>query len=94
MSAGEFGLVFPAELVDAIAHRVVELFQETTARAAGEPEPWISADEAAAYLGKPKSRLYELAAADAVRHGRDGRSVLFRRSDLDVYLTAHRDGGT
>lgn len=82
----ELALTFPATVVDAIALRVVEMLEARAAMAAREPEPWISVDAAAAYLGKPKSRLYDLAAQDAIPHGRDGRSVLFRRSDLDAYL--------
>lgn len=86
---GGFALAFPDELVDAIAHRVVELLEERAAVAATEPEPWISAEEAAAYIGKPKSRLYDLAAQGAVPVGQDGRSRLFRKSDLDAYLLNH-----
>jgi excisionase family DNA binding protein len=84
-------LFFPDELVTAIAEKVVELLDERAALAGQEPEPWIDAEQAAAFLGKPKSRLYDLAAEDAIPHGRDGRSVLFRRSDLDAYLVAHRE---
>ncbi len=82
----DLSLTFPAAVVDAIALRVVELLDERAALAGGQPEPWISVEEAATYLGKPKSRLWDLAAQGAVPHGRDGRSVLFRRSDLDAYL--------
>jgi excisionase family DNA binding protein len=90
----DLSLTFPAELVDAIAERVVEVLDERAALAGQGPEPWITVDEAAAYIGKPKSRLYDLAAEGSVPHARDGRSVLFRRSELDAYLTAHRNGGT
>ena len=85
----DLALAVPDALVDAIAERVVELLASRVSLAAQEPEPWIDAEEAAAYLSKPKSRLYDLAAEGALPHGRDGRSVLFRRSDLDAYLLAH-----
>ncbi len=89
----DLSLTFPEELVTAIAAKVVELIDQRAVNAR-EPEPWISVDEAAAYIGKPKSRLYQLAAANEIPHGRDGRSILFRRSELDAYLLAHRNGGT
>lgn len=82
----DLSLTFPAAVVDAIALRVVELLDERAALAAQQPEPWISVEEAAVHLGKPKSRLWDLAAQGALPHGRDGRSVLFRRSDLDAHL--------
>jgi excisionase family DNA binding protein len=87
-------LNFPSELVEAMADRMVELLDERGLLAARGPEPWIDVDAAAAYVGKKRDRLYDLAAQGAIAHGRDGRSVLFRRSDLDAYLTAHRNGGT
>ena len=78
----DLALSVPAELVGAIAERVVELLEERAALAAQEPEPWIGIEGAAAYIGKKRNRLYDLAAQNAIPHGRDGRSVLFRRSDL------------
>lgn len=82
----ELSLSFPAAVVDAIALRVVELLDERAALAVQAPEPWIDVDTAAAHIGKPRNRLYDLAAQGVLPHGRDGRSLLFRRSDLDAYL--------
>jgi excisionase family DNA binding protein len=84
-------LLVPDELVEAIARRVVAILstEGIAGAATTEPEAWIGPDEAARYIGKPKSRLYDLAAEGAIRHGRDGRSLLFRRADLDDYLRAH-----
>jgi len=81
-------LQVPPELVDAIAGRVVELLADRVGRAPG-PAGWMDVDAAAEYLGKPRSRVYDLAAQGAVRHGRDGRSLLFRACDLDAYLLSH-----
>jgi excisionase family DNA binding protein len=86
-ASSALALNVPPELVDALAGRVVELLAERGALGAPvTAEGWIGVDEAAAYIGKPRSRLYDLAERGALRHGRDGRSLLFRRSDLDAYL--------
>ena len=91
----DLSLTIPDEVVDAFVERIAErLGLQRGAMAAQEPEPWISADEAAAYIGKPKGRLYDLVAQGQIPYGQDGRSKLFRRSELDAYLTAHRNGGT
>ena len=45
-------------------------------------------------MAKPLSRVYDLAAKHGLPHGRDGRSVLFRRSEIDAYLLAHRQEGS
>ena len=77
-----------------MVERMVELLDERGVLASQESEPWIDVDQAAAYIGKKRDRLYDLAAQGAIPHGRDGRSVLFRRSGLDAYVTMHRNGGT
>jgi excisionase family DNA binding protein len=86
----ELALTFPPELVDAIAARVADLLEER-ALAARQPEPWVDATTAARYIAKPISRVYDLAAQGVIPCGQDGRSRLFRLSDLDRYLTAHRE---
>ncbi len=82
MSEQRFALTVPPELVAALAERVAALM-------AGQatPSPYLTVEEAAEYLGRPKSRIYELVAQKRVRHYRDGRAVLFRREDLDACLT-------
>ena len=87
-------LTFSADaLVEAVAQRVVELLDERAVLAAQSPEPWIGTAEAAAHVGCSRNRLWQLAAEGAIAHGRDRRSVVWRRSDLDAYLLAHRNGG-
>lgn len=90
----DLSLSFPDAVVDAIALRVVELLDERAALAAQHPEPWIDVDAAAAHIAKPRSRLYDLASQGALPHGRDGRSLLFRRSDLDAYLQGRTNGAS
>lgn len=76
-------LAVPAELIEAIAGRVVELL---TDQAEPTATGYLDAEAAAEYLAAPKSRIYELAAAGRVRHYRDGRRLLFKPSDLDELL--------
>jgi excisionase family DNA binding protein len=76
------GLSVPGEFIEAIATRVAELIQH----AAGIPEPWIGVDEAAAHLACKPQRIYDLVSQRRLPFRRDGRRVLFRRSDLDGYL--------
>lgn len=73
----------PPELVEAVAVRVVELLAD---RLPADRGGYLDADGAAAYLARPKSRVYELVAAGRLAHYRDGRSLLFRPGDLDAAL--------
>ena len=47
---------------------------------------WLNSDQAAEYLGCPRSRIHDLVALRRLEPRRDGRRLLFRRSDLDAYL--------
>ena len=80
--AAVLGLSVSADFIDAIATRVAELLQP----APGAPEPWIGVDEAAAHLACKPQRIYDLVSQRRLPFRRDGRRVLFRRSDLDGYL--------
>lgn len=46
----------------------------------------LQLDEAAAYIGISANRLYALCSKRQVTHYRTGRSVYFRKSDLDAYM--------
>jgi excisionase family DNA binding protein len=52
-----------------------------------EPERWIGVEQAAAHLACPKSRIYDLVSARRIPHEREGSRLLFRRSDLDAWVT-------
>lgn len=69
-----------AEVVDRLGDR-----QPTTANGGD----WLrGANAAAAYLGWPRSRIYDLTSRRAIPHHRDGSRLLFRRSELDRWLSA------
>lgn len=58
-----------------------------------EPEarsPWLTAPEAADYLGCPVSRIRKLTMTGELPCHRDGRRVLYRRDELDAFV---RNGG-
>jgi excisionase family DNA binding protein len=79
-------LPVPAELLEAIAQRAAEILRA----GAQEEDHWMTVEEAAEYVRCPKGRLYEHVSRDVVPYERDGRRLLFRRSELDIWV---RNGG-
>jgi len=84
-------LAVPEQLLDALAERVatrvVALLDQ---RQPTDADPWLTVAQAAEHMAVPASRVYDLAARDDLRHGRDGRSLRFRRSWLDAYMESGR----
>lgn len=60
---------------------------DTAAHTTAEPR-WLNSDQAANYLGCPRSRIHDLVQLRKLEPTRDGRRLLFRRSDLDACLEA------
>ncbi len=79
-------LTLPAELIDAIASRVVELL-EARGLTAEPASPFFDVEGAADYIAAKPQRIYDLAHDGRLTPRRDGRRLLFRRADLDAYLT-------
>ena len=52
-----------------------------------EPETWIDVKAAADHLACKPQRIYDLVHADRIPHHKDGSRLLFRRSELDEWLT-------
>jgi len=50
--------------------------------------PWLSAEQAAAYLQCPLSRVRKLTMTGDLPHEHDGRRVLYHRDELDKYVRA------
>lgn len=71
-------------LADRLAPRLASRLVETAAK------PWLNAEEAADYLACTRDRLYDLAQLGKLEPRRDGRRLLFRRTDLDAYVEATR----
>ena len=79
-------LAVPAELVDAIALRVVELLEERGPAREQPASPYLDVERAAEYIAAKPQRLYDLAHDGRLTPRRDGRRLLFLRADLDAYL--------
>jgi excisionase family DNA binding protein len=73
-------VTLPEEFVQQVAARAAELLD------AREADPWMDVDEAAAHLRCGRQRIYDLVSQERLVPGRDGRRLLFRRSELDRYL--------
>jgi excisionase family DNA binding protein len=68
-------------LADAIARRLEGRL--------GVASPWLTAEDAAAYIGAPVSRIRQLTMGDEIPVHRDGRRVLYNRDELDRWLASH-----
>jgi excisionase family DNA binding protein len=73
------------EQLDAIAERVAQLLADRQAPANANAG-YLDTAAAAEYLSAPRSRIHDLVALGKLEPLRDGRRLLFRRSDLDRYL--------
>jgi excisionase family DNA binding protein len=83
-SAEEISLAVPEDLIDTVARRVLELLDDRDG--ATGPEPWIGVAEAAEHLHCKPQRIYALVHQGRLRPERDGSRLLFKRSELDVWL--------
>lgn len=55
--------------------------------------PWMSAREAAAYLGMSVDAIYDACARRGLKHSKTGHStMLFRKEWLDEWVEAHVRG--
>jgi excisionase family DNA binding protein len=75
----------PSQVIETVVEGVATLLAE---RLEPNPEAWVGVDQAAAHLACPKSRIYDLVSARRIPHERDGSRLLFRRSDLDAWVTS------
>jgi excisionase family DNA binding protein len=76
-------LTLPDDALLALAERLAELIQ-----AAPRSEEWIDVDQAAAHLGCNRNRIYYLVSGKRIPHHKEGRRVMFRRSELDHGLAS------
>ncbi len=80
----ELKVAVPRELLDAIARRAAELAANDQA---DEPEPFIGV-KAAQHLACRPHRIYDLVHRRAIPFYKDGSRLLFRRSELDAWITS------
>jgi hypothetical protein len=71
-----------------LADRLAPLLADRLGHAAAQ-DGWLrGADQIAAYIGAPRSRVYALTSADRIPVQRDGSALISRKPDLDAWLRA------
>jgi excisionase family DNA binding protein len=60
--------------------------QRLDIRKSNDAEPWIRVTQAAEYLNCKPNRIYFLVSRNRIPYRRDGKRIVFRRSELDEYL--------
>jgi excisionase family DNA binding protein len=83
MRDAELAVRLPPEVIDVIARRAATIVSDELS---AKPEPFIGVGEAAEHLACKPQRIYDLVSQRRLEFHRDGRRLLFRRSDLDAYL--------
>lgn len=71
-------------LVDETTLRVLERLESAPSYA----ESYINSEKAAEHLCCNVNRIHALVEADRIPHHRDGRRLLFKRSELEEYIDA------
>ena len=81
----DFALTVPLEALEAIAQRAAEIVSRDLQPATSSP--WLTTEDAAAYLRANRQRVFDLTSQGRLRVHKDGSRNLYRRDDLDAYLT-------
>jgi excisionase family DNA binding protein len=87
--SGQLTLTIPEQLVEAIAQRVAQLLATpNTTAAESDSSPWMTFEQARAYLGFSRDTLYKLTAAKAIpcHKKRNGQGLRFDRNELDEWM--------
>lgn len=78
------------ELVALIGEAVRAAISEQNFHQSSSPVP-LSVDQAALYLGLPKSTLYQLTSKREIPFRKVGRRLTFLKNELDTWLVAKRE---
>ena len=73
-----------------VADEVERRLAEIDARPAEQPSPYLSVEEAAAYLRCSRQRVYDLLSARRLTRIKDGSRTLLARSEVEEYLNGRR----
>jgi excisionase family DNA binding protein len=78
------------DLPDGLLERLADLIAAriNTRAHDGSGSPWLTAAQAAGYLGCSVSRIRTLTLTRELPHHRDGRRPLYHRDELDEYVRA------
>jgi len=79
-------LALPAEVLDELVERVVEVVLERLAVVVAPVSEYLTVAEAAAYLRAKPQRVYDLLSSSRLTRFKDGSRVLVARAELDAYL--------
>jgi excisionase family DNA binding protein len=77
---------FLAELDDHALAELASRLKPYLTSNEGANDGWMNSDQAATHLACSRGRLYDLVQLGKLDPHRDGRRLVFRRSDLDQYL--------
>jgi excisionase family DNA binding protein len=80
------------QLAERIAERVANRLLERERMASKERSPWMGIEQAASYLDWPRQRLYKLTASGGIPHYKHEGRLLFRRAELDSWLSGFAEG--
>ena len=72
------------DVIETVAARVAEMVKDNGMNR--DIDPYLTVEEAARYIGAPRSRIYDLTGKGAIESRKDGRRLLTKRSWLDRYL--------
>ncbi|HET7572128.1 MAG TPA: helix-turn-helix domain-containing protein [Gaiellaceae bacterium] len=86
MDAQPLRVIFPPELVEAVAERAAELVVEQLRAERGDVSELLTIREAAAWLRCKPQRIYDLRSSGRVTALSDGRRALVRRAELEALL--------
>jgi excisionase family DNA binding protein len=90
MSADGLTFPIPEELVERVSAEVAGRLAE---RMVPPAEPYMNVEEAATYLACDKKRIYDIKASGTLAFYRDGKRILFKRCDLDAYVSSGVSSG-
>ena len=78
------------DLPDSLLERLADLIAARidTRTADRADSPWMTAEQAASYLGCSVSRIRSLTLTGELPHHRDGRRPLYHRDELDAFVRA------
>lgn len=74
--------------LDAILGRLADMVAARITIPEQVASPWLTAAQAADYLGCSVSRIRALTLTGELPHHRDGRRPLYHRDELDAYVRA------
>lgn len=85
-----FTVSVPDGFLDAVAERAAEIVLSRLALEQAPPDsPFLSVDEAAAYLRSKRHRVYDLLSSGRLTRHKDGSRVLVSRAELDAHLASN-----